>query len=334
MLILYTVLILIVTENPQTSRLISQLNKSIQVKPEIDWRNVRAILLISAIVILTAVFLFFIYPKLTSQNSASIQYSISLTHNGHAVDILNNLAGQVVYQAGFYDRSSMCGNSTHQSPIEQSPTYSFSNLDFQKSNISLKDAQGNDFAYDLSAFFSPLTNGIAWNAYMVAPDSTDSTKNYDELPKTSQSFSADFEIPFFNVTSLDSRYDNGNLKIHADLADQWNQWGSSGYVYCLFTRDYNPEYDLHLPECSHNIADLGSSGECADRAYASCGQEKVRVISKAVISGDSIDCSFALQNPQSGESYQSSIKWYEPTQFNGNTLYKVLLVSTNQIRIP
>jgi len=282
--------------------------------------------IIIAIVMILVILLLFFYPKMslfkqfvsttTLQGNPSAgfhEYKISVTHNGKPTEIgyTDSTYNNFTYGITVYNKSSICGYFS-EATREKSSTYVFDS-NTKVGDKTLKDYENEGYPFDV--YVSAYTNdmGRGWKVRMVPRDAYDSTLNWEQLPKLSQDFSVNFDIPLFNISSRQIKISGKNASIHAELLDDWK---SENDLYCVMERNYDA--GDNSPTCPTKLSIFYQNYQCIQSYLLPECDNPNRIVYtvKAVRNGKNIDCIFPLEDLTSGKNYAVRIQYYE--QMNTN----------------
>lgn len=269
------------------------------------------------IVLILGIAIFVIYFATFKPTFEKHEYKIFVTHNENPVEVGDKgLAySNFEYSITVFNKTSYCG-ITGSSNTVTSNNYVFdSNTTVNEKTLRDYEKEGYAFVVSLFAKSSDITTDV-YAATSSADFSNASLNNY-ELPKLSNDFSINFDVPMFNKSSYRNAVSGKNLTFHIELLDDWNK---NSTFYCIASREYNPTVDSNLPDCSiqSNQSFLNVNKHCLSRFFLECNVQMppVQYITYAMKNSGNINCSFPLNELTSGKKYSISI--YIPELINPN----------------
>lgn len=261
-----------------------------------------------------------------SQNviSSSLkQYTVSVTHNGIPLNqVPNTIYNNFAYRFTIYDDSlynkSFCEKARH--PESQTTESSFT---FNSSSIiegkPIGDYEPSSYSYRLHAFSIPVTNIGSLTLHSIAKDQYDSNLVYGELPKLENNTTIVFDVPLFNISSINITSRTNTTSIHLEMLDTWSK---NLDFYCRFARDDNPSEDSNIKACDNTIAlNYPYDYQCARRFYNECSSEDSYIVyaTKANRTDKSVNCSISTSILTSGKVYDA---WIVDFEVISNNFYK------------
>jgi len=268
----------------------------------------KKIIALSVVLVLVILVLFFF---MSSSNKTIIptvayQYKIFVTHNGQPLNFgyagiaFNNFN----YGMDFYKNSDVCPvDYIETGSVINSPNYTFDRNTII-GNKKLNDYEKSAYAFDIYVSAQPSDETAIWSAVIEAKDSSNSSINFNTLPKLQKDLSLTLDIPIFTLygSNYYAHVSNGSVNIHAEMTDSGR---SNDVFYCRLFRNYDSATDANLSQCPQTIG-FETSQQCVQNQV--CGEgSRVTYMSIATRNGNNVDCTFPISKLTVGKSYKVRI---------------------------
>ena len=267
-------------------------------RPFINAKILLSIIFILAIVI-AGVYAFIFQLPTVPPLSRKTEYKISLSHNDMPVS-MEEVGGNLVYGIQIYNKTGNCPEAFYEIALSSSNHTFDSSLELNKK--SLVDYAKENYAFDL------YIAANQWDAVMHAATIFDTSSNYEALPKLSEDYTINFDIPIYDYSNLKTVTNLTNLNVHVELADDWRKTVS---FTCRLSRNYNSTIDSAVPNCQSGLL-FGETEQCAYKLPTKCAPpSKIAFEIYARQNGKNIDCDFPIQKLTANILYELKIRTLE-----------------------